>query len=274
MTVGPFEYGQGGTYQAADDRRMITALAAGRSPGVVTPVALTAGAGLNVVVAAGWLAVASAGDGTLGVLGSSSSITVTANAGDPGAARTDALWADVSPTSGQFTLSVMPQSSTPGRIGLQLATLTVPANANLASAITLTPVAATFLAPVAGPWRDLRSSMAGGFSHPGAGNLPLQTRLGSDGMVDVAGWVRTPTGTVNVNAVTFAVAPADCRPAAGLVAAWTVTGIPIASAAAPIKCQIDSSGNMSLNFAAGTVAQTNFSCYGRFPSSTCPTINS
>jgi hypothetical protein len=144
MTTGQFEYGQGGTYQAADDRRMITALAAGRAAGVVTPVALTAGAGLNVVVAAGWLAVASAADGTLGVLGSGSSITVLGNAGDAGAPRTDALWADVSPTTGLFTLSIMPQASTPGRIGIQLATITVPASANLASAFTLAPAAATF----------------------------------------------------------------------------------------------------------------------------------
>ena len=272
MTTGQYEYGQGGTYQAADDRRMITALASGKTAGIVTPVALTAGAGLNVVVAAGWLAVAGAGDGTLGVLGSPSAITVPANAGDPGAARTDALWADVSPTTGLFTLSVMPQSSVAGRIGIQLATLTVPANANLASAFTLAPAVASF--GVAAPWTDLRPTFAGGFSHPGAGNLPLQCRLGIDGMVDVAGWVRTPSGTVNVNNVTFAVAPASCRPPAGLVAAFVVTGIPIASAAAPIKCQVDSSGNMTLNFAAGTVAQTNFSAFGRFPSLTAGTINS
>jgi hypothetical protein len=144
MTTGQYDYGQAGQYNAIDDRRVITALAAGRAAGVVTPVALSAGAGLNVVVAAGWLAVASAGDGTLGVLGSGSSITVAGNAGDAGAARTDALWADVSPTTGQFTLAIMPQSATAGRIGIQLATLTVPANANLASAFTLAPAAATF----------------------------------------------------------------------------------------------------------------------------------
>jgi hypothetical protein len=144
MTTGQYEYGQAGQYNAIDDRRVITALAAGRAAGVVTPVALSAGAGLNVVVAAGWLAVASAGDGTLGVLGSSSSITVAGNAGDPGSARTDALWADVSPTTGQFTLAIMPQSATAGRIGIQLATLTVPANANLSSAFTLTPAAASY----------------------------------------------------------------------------------------------------------------------------------
>ena len=271
MTTGQFEYGQGGTYQAADDRRMITALATPRGAGVVTPVALTAGAGLNVVVAAGWLAVASAGDGTLGVLGSPSAITVPGNAGDPGAARTDALWADVSPTTGLFTLSIMPQSSTPGRIGLQLATITVPANANLSSAFTLTPTVASFGVPL--PWRDLRSTFAGGFSHP-SGSLPIQCRLGTDGMVDVAGWVRTPSGTVNVNLVTFATVPAEARPPSGLIATYVVTGIPIASAAAPIKVQIDSTGAMQLNFAAGTVAQTNFSVFGRYPSASCPTINS
>jgi hypothetical protein len=144
MTTGQFEYGQSGQYQAVDDRRVITALAAGHAAGVVTPVALSAGAGLNIVVAAGWLAVAGAGDGTLGVLGSASSITVAGNAGDAGAPRTDALWADVSSTTGQFTLSVMPQSATAGRIGIQLATITVPANANLASAFTLTPAAASY----------------------------------------------------------------------------------------------------------------------------------
>jgi hypothetical protein len=144
MTTGQFEYGQAGQYAAIDDRRMITALAAGRSAGVVTPVVLTAGAGLNVVVSAGWLAVAGGGDGTLGVLGSGSSITVAGNPGDAGAARTDALWADVSTSTGQFTLSIMPQSAVAGRIGVQLATITVPANANLASAFTLAPAPASF----------------------------------------------------------------------------------------------------------------------------------
>jgi|SRR5215831_3982658 len=144
MTTGLLEWGQSGSYNAPDDRRVITALSAGRSAGVVNPVVLTAGSGLNVQVAAGWLAVVNCQDGTYGVIGTASALTVPGAAGDPGAPRTDSLWADCSPTAGTFSLVIIPQSAETGRLGMRLATITVPTNANLASAFTLTPVTASF----------------------------------------------------------------------------------------------------------------------------------
>src|SRR5215831_5218779 len=128
MTTGLLEYGQAGSYNAPDDRRVISALVAGRSPGVVKPVVLTAGSGLNINVAAGWLAVVDCGDGTNGVIGTGSALVIPANAGDPGAPRTDSLWCDISPANGTFAVVVIPQSAETGRLGLRLATLTVPTN--------------------------------------------------------------------------------------------------------------------------------------------------
>jgi len=137
------EWGQSGSYNAPDDRRALTAMMAGRAAGVVSPVVLTAGSGLNINVAANWLAVVNCADQTLGVAGTASALVVPGNAGDAGAPRTDSLWCDVSPTAGTFALVVIPQSAETGRIGIRLATLTVPTGANLASAFTMTPVAAS-----------------------------------------------------------------------------------------------------------------------------------
>ena|SRR5215831_1142574 len=146
MTTGLLEYGQAGSYNAPDDRRVISALVAGRSPGVVKPVVLTAGSGLNVNVAAGWLAVVDCGDGTNGVVGTGSALVVPGAAGDAGAPRTDSLWCDINLANGTFALVIIPQSAETGRLGIRLATIQVPTAANLASAFTLTPVAAVY------PW--------------------------------------------------------------------------------------------------------------------------
>jgi hypothetical protein len=148
MTTGLLEWGQSGSYNAPDDRRVISAFVAGRGPGVVNPVTLTAGSGLNVNVAAGWLAVVDCGDGTNGVVGTGSALVVPGSAGDAGAPRTDSLWCDISPTAGTFALVIIPQSAETGRLGIRLATITVPTGANLASAFTLTPAVLTFGVPI------------------------------------------------------------------------------------------------------------------------------
>jgi len=150
MTTGLMEWGQAGSYNAPDDRRVISALIAGRSPGVVKAATLTAGSGLNVNVAAGWLAVVDCGDGTNGVVGTASALTVPGSAGDAGAPRTDSLWCDINPTNGTFALVIIPQTAETGRQGIRLATITVPTAANLASAFTFAPVPVTFgVRPVA-----------------------------------------------------------------------------------------------------------------------------
>lgn len=139
---GALMWGQAGSYAAPDDRMVITALARGQT-GLAKPLALTAGTGLNVLLGAGWLAIADCGDTTLAAIGSRVQQTVAANPGDPGASRNDVLWADINPTTGAYSLVIIPASSVSGRQGIQLASITVPANANLASAMTLTPLAVT-----------------------------------------------------------------------------------------------------------------------------------
>lgn len=119
-------------------------------------------------------------------------------------------------------------------------------------------------------WHDLRP-LQNSFLHPGAGFLPAQVRLGADGMVDLVGWVRTPPGTVAITAINFATVPSNCRPPTGLTVGFACTGIPIGSS--NTKVNVDSGGNLFLNFSPSTVAQTNFSLYGRYPAASSPTIN-
>lgn len=139
---GTLMWGQAGSYAAPDDRMVITALARGQT-GLAKPLTLTAGSGLNVLLGAGWLALADCGDTTLAAIGSRVQQTVAASPGDPGAVRNDVLWADINPTTGAYSLVIIPASSVSGRLGIQLASITVPANANLASAMTLTPLPVT-----------------------------------------------------------------------------------------------------------------------------------
>jgi hypothetical protein len=119
-------------------------------------------------------------------------------------------------------------------------------------------------------WHDMRP-LQNSFSHPGAGFLPAQYRLGPDGMVDVAGWVQTPSGSGNRNNVTFGNIGAAARPPAGLTHGWLVTGI--ADGAASPKVNVDPSGNLFLSFSPATLAQTIFGIFGRFPSAAASTVN-
>ena len=64
---GLLRWGQAGRYAARDDRLVITALAGTRT-GIVTPVRLTPGGGLDITVDADWLALADCGDETIAVL--------------------------------------------------------------------------------------------------------------------------------------------------------------------------------------------------------------
>ena len=75
---GALMWGQAGSYAAPDDRMVITALARGQT-GLAKPLALTAGTGLNVLLGAGWLAIADCGDTTLAAIGSRVQQTVAAN---------------------------------------------------------------------------------------------------------------------------------------------------------------------------------------------------
>jgi hypothetical protein len=137
-------WGQAGVYNAPDDRLVITALADGRR-GLVSPVSIAAGPGLTALIAGGWLGAADCGDGTVAVVGSRHQETVTLTPGDAsGAPRTDYVWCDIDPDEGTWEIVVMPAGAAAGRSGIRLATVSVPANSNLATQMTFTPAKVTF----------------------------------------------------------------------------------------------------------------------------------
>jgi hypothetical protein len=142
MPEGLLRWGQAGSYDAIDDRGVITALAGGRL-GLVQSPTMAAGTGL-VVNLGPWLALVAAGDGTTAVIGDRDSRAIPVGAGTS-AARTETLWCDINPEAATWgPLQLL--TSTVGRAGLALGTITTPANANAASALTLTP--ATPLPPL------------------------------------------------------------------------------------------------------------------------------
>lgn len=131
-------WGQAGSYNGIDDRAVIRAVTGGRTGLCIVPT-VNAASGLNLTLKAGWLGVADCGDGTSLVVGSRTDQTVAGLAGPPTGTRTDLLWCDIQPDSATWSLSVINQSAATGRSGLALATLTVPANATLASQFTIAP---------------------------------------------------------------------------------------------------------------------------------------
>lgn len=140
---GLLAWGQAGQYNAVDDRMVITALA-NRHNGMVTAAVLTAGTGLAVNIAPGWLAVANCADSTLAVIGSRVPMSVTVPAGPASGSATYLIWADVNPDAATFTLNVIAPASAAGRAGVQLGTVVAPAGSNAASAMTITPALVTF----------------------------------------------------------------------------------------------------------------------------------
>lgn len=130
--TGRLVWGQAGVYDAIDDRAVIAAVTGYRT-GLVRPVEVTAGAGLNVVIAGGWLGVADCGDRTSAVVGSLIEAVVQAIPGPPTGERVDYVWCDVEPDEGQWSLAVIPAAEAAGRPGIPLASITVPANASTAA---------------------------------------------------------------------------------------------------------------------------------------------
>jgi hypothetical protein len=135
---GLLAWGQAGAYNAIDDRFALATMTGYRT-GLAIPVTVVAGSGLQLTVKAGWSAVVNCGDSTSAVVGSRVDETVTGTAGPATGSRTDLIWCDVSPDNATWTLSVITSPPAGGRTGLALATLTVPAGANLASQFTITP---------------------------------------------------------------------------------------------------------------------------------------
>lgn len=137
--TGRLAYGQAGIYDALDDRAVIAAVTGYRT-GLVGLVQAVAGSGLTIVVTGGWLGVADCGDKTSAVLGSPTDQAVTANPGPATGTREDVIWIDVDPDEGTWSMSVVPVSATAGRPGLAIVSITVPANATLASQMTIRPI--------------------------------------------------------------------------------------------------------------------------------------
>lgn len=136
--TGRLAYGQAGVYDALDDRAVISAVTGYRT-GLAGLVQVRAGAGLAIVVTGGWLGVADCGDRTSAVVGSPTDATVNAAPGPPTGTREDVLWIDVDPDEGVWSMVIIPASAAAGRPGLPLASITVPANATLASQMTIRP---------------------------------------------------------------------------------------------------------------------------------------
>ena len=135
---GRLAYGQAGVYDAVDDRGVIAAVTRNRE-GLTEAARVTAGAGLTVVVAGGWLGVARCGDGTSAVVASRLDHVVDVNPGPPTGTRADVVWCDVAPDEGTWELATYPESATAGRPGIPLAHIVVPANATTAAQMTITP---------------------------------------------------------------------------------------------------------------------------------------
>lgn len=147
--TGRLAWGQAGVYDAIDDRAVIAAVTGYRT-GLVRPVQVTAGSGLNVVIAGGWLGVADCGDQTSAVVGSLIESAVQAIPGPPAGERVDYVWCDVEPDDGLWLLSVIPAAEAAGRPGIPVATIIVPANAALAAQMDIRPAGAMLERRLAG----------------------------------------------------------------------------------------------------------------------------
>jgi hypothetical protein len=140
--TGKLAWGQAANYDASDDRAVITAVTAGRV-GLVRPVVVAAGAGLQVIIRGGWVGVASCDDLTSAVVGSREEHVVTAVPGPASGSREDVVWCDTNPDEGTWELSVIPRAATASRSGIPLVWITAGAGSNLASQMTIRPVDAS-----------------------------------------------------------------------------------------------------------------------------------
>jgi hypothetical protein len=140
--TGKLAYGQPQNYDAVDDRSVIAAVTNGRV-GLVRPVVVQAGTGLQVIIRANWVGVASCDDSTSAVVGSREDQIVQAIPGPATGSREDVVWCDTNPDEGTWELVVIPRNQSIGRAGIPLVWITVPANANLASQMTMRSVDAS-----------------------------------------------------------------------------------------------------------------------------------
>jgi len=138
---GKLVWAQAETYDAVDDRTLIRALARDRV-GTLAAVDAVAGPGLQVILRGGWVAVASCDDATSAVVGSREDQVVMANPGPASDSREDWLWCETHPDEGTWELKILPAAQAALLPGIQIAVITVPAGANLASQMTIVPTIA------------------------------------------------------------------------------------------------------------------------------------
>jgi len=139
--TGKLAWGQAGNYDAVDDRQVIAAVTRNRL-GLVWPATVTPSTGMQIILQGGWLGVASCGDYTSAVVGSRLDLAINALPGPATGSREDVLWCDTEPDEGAWSLVVINRSDTARRPGLPLAFITAPANATLATDLTIRPVQA------------------------------------------------------------------------------------------------------------------------------------
>lgn len=139
--TGPLAWGQGGIYDAIDDRLVIAAVTRYRT-GLTWPIEAAAGTGLNVIVSGGWVGVADCGDRTSAVVGSRVDTTITAIPGPATGSREDLIWVDTQPDAGTWIMRVITEGDAAGRFGLEIGRIVVPANATLASQMDIRPIGA------------------------------------------------------------------------------------------------------------------------------------
>jgi hypothetical protein len=140
--TGKLAWGQAAEYDAVDDRAVIAAVTRNRV-GLVWPTVVAAGSGLQVIIRGGWLGVTKCDDLTSAVVGSREDQVVQAAPGPATGSREDVVWCSANPDEGTWELSVMPRAAAAGLTGIPLATITVPAGANLATQMDLLPVDAS-----------------------------------------------------------------------------------------------------------------------------------
>jgi hypothetical protein len=159
--------------------------------GVVKPAEFsTEAGGLTIFVEAGWLAVASCGDGTNAVIGSPSPLAIEVRPGEI-EARTDVIWADVFPDEGRWALTIIDAIDTADRAGVMLGDIAVPGNATDVSQMTVTARDSAFTTTEEGPPGPPGPPGPAGPQGAGVtiqGNLANQGELPSEGELG-EGWL-------------------------------------------------------------------------------------
>ena len=129
---------QGGSYDAAELRKLISGIYTAAPPGgVITGLEVTAGVGANVTVAAGYGYVTDgAGGGYMGAKAASTSLALTGFSGSP---RTDRVYARIldpgaGPTAGEMEINKAQGSTTIPTLSIPLADVTVNAGGVTVSA--------------------------------------------------------------------------------------------------------------------------------------------